>query len=182
MNMTGIAFLASAALLSVPVSASAHRLDEYLQATTIGLARDHILLHLRLTPGVDVADGVIHQIDRNGDGVLSSAEQHSYVAQIAQTLSLSLNGQDGHLLTDMATFPSVAAMKAGTGVIDLQFRMKISLGSGTFRLAYRNRGAGPDTVWLVNCLLPQDPALHVLQQKRSEDQSSYVMDFSVEPS
>ena len=169
-------------LLALRASARAHRLDEYLQATTIALAHDHILLHLRLTPGVDVAENVIRQIDRNGDGRLSFAERQSYVWQITQRLSFSLNGHSDRLLAEVAKFPSLTAMRTGTGVIDLQIRIQTGLQKGNYHLAYNNRGAGPETVWLVNCLQPQDPEIHIVQQKRSETQSSYLLDFAVTPS
>ncbi|MGY6770471.1 hypothetical protein [Komagataeibacter sp. NFXK3] len=179
MSRAGHACLAALALLALPASAQAHRLDEYLQATTFTLARDHIALHLRLTPGVDVAPGLIRQVDRNGDGSLSVREQHSYMAHVMQSLSLSLNGRSGQLVVQAMTFPSLAAMRTGTGVIDLELTMPARLRQGDNHLAYRNRGDGPDTVWLVNCLMPQDPAIHVMGQHRAADQSSYELDFSV---
>ena len=55
-------------------SASAHRLDEYLQATTIALERDRLVLQLRLTPGVAVAARVLASLDTNGDGTVSEGE------------------------------------------------------------------------------------------------------------
>lgn len=179
MSRAGQACLAAIAVLVLPASAQAHRLDEYLQATTFSLARDHIALHLRLTPGVDVAPGLIRQIDRNGDGSLSVSEQHAYVTHVMHTLSLSLNGQSEHLLVQAMTFPSLADMQNGTGIIDLELTMPARLRQGDNHLAYRNRGDGPDTVWLANCLLPQDSAIHVIGQHRAADQSSYELDFSV---
>ncbi|MFT8719438.1 hypothetical protein [Acetobacter sp.] len=182
MNKAGImAFAATCAMLS-PTLASAHRLDEYLQATTISLARDHITLHLRLTPGVQVAQTVIQQMDSNEDGNLSVAEQQAYVSWITQTLLLSLNGRTGHLAVESAMFPSIPAMKTGAGVIDLQFRVPAHLQSGTYHLTYTNKGMGPDTAWLVNCLVPKDASIRVIQQKRSENQSFYALDFTVRPS
>lgn len=38
--------------LSLVRGAAAHRLDEYLQATLIGVTRDGIDVEIRLTPGV----------------------------------------------------------------------------------------------------------------------------------
>lgn len=174
--------VAGVALL-LPVTASAHRLDEYLQATTIAPARDHLALHLRLVPGVDVAGAVIGQIDTDHDGRLSPAEQQAYVARVAHGLSVSLNGEPLALalVPDAATFPSLAAMRGGTGVLDLRFRVRAALKSGANHLAYRNAGAGPETVWLVNCLVPQDPGLHVLRQTRSQDQSDYQLDLMADP-
>ena len=41
----------------------AHRLDEYLQATTIAIEPDHLTLQLRLIPGVAVATKVLAFVD-----------------------------------------------------------------------------------------------------------------------
>ncbi|MFT9257180.1 MAG: hypothetical protein ABF535_03805 [Acetobacter sp.] len=174
------AFIATCALFVLPASVWAHRMDRTLQATTITLAQDHIMLHLRLTPGQDVAENIIRQMDRNGDGRLSFAERQAYVAQIEQRLSFSLNGHPAPLVAEIARFPSFTAIRTGSGIIDLQFRIKVSLQQGTYRLAYDSQGMGPETVWLVNCLMPRDPAIHVIQQKRSVNQSSYTLDFSVD--
>ncbi|RBM07454.1 hypothetical protein [Novacetimonas cocois] len=181
MNRVRIALFAAGVLLLPCASAMAHRLDEYLHATTFDLTRTHILLHLRLTPGMDVADRIIRQMDRNSDGRLSPVEQRAYVSQIMQGLSLSLNGRAARLRMETFTFPTIAEMRAGTGVIDLRFGVKTDLQTGSYRLTYHDRGGGTGTVWLVNCLLPQDPTIHVTEQKRSEDQSSYMLDFSISP-
>ncbi|WP_240161998.1 hypothetical protein [Gluconacetobacter azotocaptans] len=135
---------------------------------------------MRLTPGVDVADRVIGQIDRNGDGILSAEEQQAYARRIARSLSFSLNGKSVSLRPEAGAFPTIDAMKGGAGVIDMAFDVKTRLENGNYRLAYRNKASGPETVWLANCLLPQDPSIHVLQQKRSEDQSFYQLDFLVD--
>ncbi len=167
------------ALTATASPAAAHRLNQYLQATTIALAQDGLTLRLRLTPGVNVADQVIRTIDRNGDGVLSPEEQQAYAATVAQGLSLSLNGKSLSLRPEAGAFPSEAAMRAGSGTIDLQFAAKTTLSNGSYRLSYTNKVSGPQTVWLVNCLLPQDPAIHIVQQKRTENQSSYQLDFQI---
>ncbi|MCP1244091.1 EF-hand domain-containing protein [Acetobacter lambici] len=159
--------------------ASAHRLDEYLQATTVDLAREGVTLRLRLTPGVDVAGRVIPQIDRNGDGVISAEEQQAYAGRIAQSLSVTLNGKSVSLRAESGSFPTRSAIKGGEGVIALQFSVSGVLQKGTYHLAYTNHGAGPDTVYLVNCLQPQDQGVQVQGQKRSTDQASYQLDFTV---
>ncbi|MEJ5118726.1 hypothetical protein WH158_15055 [Gluconobacter cerinus] len=181
MSMSGNAFLVGAALLLLPITASAHRLDEYLQATTIALSRDHVALHLRLVPGVEVAEGVIRQMDTNRNGILSRTEQQAYVSRVTQSLSLSLNGQPLVLALNSATFSSLTAMHEGTGVVDLQFTSGASLQNGSNHLTFHNRGSGPETVWLVNCLVPQDPDLHVLRQTRSRNQSDYQLDIMATP-
>src|SRR5262245_65012781 len=49
---------------------SAHRRDELLQAARIAVGPERVDLELDLTPGIDVADGVIADIDRDGNGAL----------------------------------------------------------------------------------------------------------------
>ncbi|GBQ57388.1 hypothetical protein [Komagataeibacter swingsii] len=173
--------LAAAMLAATCGPAGAHRLDEYLQATVIDVTRQHIAVTLRLTPGVDVASTVIHQIDSNGDGILSPQEQQAYVARVRQGVSFSINGKPVSLNSVASVFPSVTALRTGSGVISLHFRIMTSLAPGSYRLAYANRGMGPDTVYLVNGLLPHDPAIHVERQERSVNQSTYALDFTVQP-
>ena len=55
--------------LSVATPALAHRLDEYLQATSFVVDGDHVEVQMRLTPGVEVFDRVLAAIDADGDGV-----------------------------------------------------------------------------------------------------------------
>lgn len=173
--------MAAMLLLSVTGMAQAHRLDEYLQATMIGITRQRVAVTLRLTPGRGVAPAVIHQIDSNGDGTVSPDEQHAYATRMARGLEISLNGHALSLRQGEAVFPSIAAMQAGSGVIVLQYEATVALTPGLYHLAYVNHASGPDVVYLVNTLMPDDPAIHPRQQHRSVDQSSYGLEFSVTP-
>src|ERR1700760_3470984 len=94
-------------------SAHAHRLNEYLQATTILLTRDSITLHLHLTAGSDVAKQVLKQVDANGDGVLSNAEQQAYAKFVIQNLVLNIDNNDNTLQLVSWNFPSVNAISNG---------------------------------------------------------------------
>ncbi|MFT8711388.1 hypothetical protein [Komagataeibacter rhaeticus] len=163
-------------------SAQAHRLDEYLQATVIDLTRHEVAVTLRLTPGVDVAPGVIRQIDGNGDGAISPAEQRAYGRAVAGGLSLSLDGRALPLRVRTLAFPSIAAMRAGDGMITLRLAAAVNPAPapGAHHLVYASHGAGPDAVYLVNALLPRDPGLRVTGQQRSADQSSCQLDFTVD--
>ncbi|OAJ67199.1 hypothetical protein [Gluconobacter cerinus] len=181
MSVIRPAFLVGIGAL-IPGMASAHRLDEYLQATTIDLARNHIALHLHLVPGVDVAKSVIQELDTNHDGTFSLFEERSYVSQIIHRLSVFLNGEQQPITLNTATFPPLKDIQGGTGVVDLQLTIITVPQIGFNHLIYINRGSGPETAWLVNCLLPSDPTFHILQQKRSPNQSDYQLDFQILPS
>src|ERR1700756_247828 len=79
-------------LLLLGGPASAHRLDEYLQATMLSVEKDHVQASMRLIPGVAVASSVIASIDSNGDGTLSTAEQRAYAERVLGDLSLTVDG------------------------------------------------------------------------------------------
>jgi hypothetical protein len=65
-------------------TASAHRRDELLQAARIAIDPTRVELQLDLTPGIEVADDLIADIDRDGDGVLSADEKRGYVAHVSR--------------------------------------------------------------------------------------------------
>ncbi len=85
-----VALVIGSVWLGCPVSAGAHRLDEYLQATRLSIAVDCVGLELDMTAGVNVAPHVVASIDTNRDGQISSAEGDLY-ARRANPLSLILN-------------------------------------------------------------------------------------------
>ena len=80
-----VAFLAVMAAVN---GLSAHRLDEYLQAARIDIEPDRAEVQLDLTPGVAVAEGVIADIDRDRDGVLSADEKDAYVSRVMCCLAI----------------------------------------------------------------------------------------------
>src|SRR5882762_7357605 len=70
--------------LSLVGGADAHRLDEYLQATLIGVTRDGIDVEINLTPGVAMLPLFMAAIDQDRDGRISSAEERAYVRRVAR--------------------------------------------------------------------------------------------------
>ena len=169
-----------AGLTAFVLPAWAHRLDEYLQATVIDVSRQEIDVVLRLTPGVDVASQVLHQIDANGDGKLSVHEQQQYTHHAVSQVSLMLDHAYLSLKLRDYVFPSVEELRTGSGTINLHLKVHAVLEPGKHQLRYNNQGAGPDTVYLVNVLLPHNSAIHIQSQKRSFNQAVYDLDFSVD--
>jgi hypothetical protein len=80
--------LCAVMFLSMATLALAHRLDEYLQATTFVVNGDHVEVQMRLTPGVEVFDRVLAAIDANGDGLISEAEQRAYAKQVSRARTI----------------------------------------------------------------------------------------------
>jgi hydrogenase/urease accessory protein HupE len=168
----------TAAILLLATPVSAHRLDEYLQATTIAVEKDHVALRLRLTPGVDVARQVLAGIDTNGDGVISKTEQQAYAAQVLHDLSLTIDGQSSRLRLISSSLPEIEEIKEGMGDIVLAFEANLPPGASRHRLTYENHHRSDVAAYLVNCLLPNDPAISIVGQDRNYDQSSYRLQFA----
>src|SRR5580658_4666732 len=83
--------------LSLAGGAAAHRLDEYLQATLIGVTPDGIDVQIQLTPGVAMLPVLMAVIDRDRDGRISPEEEQAYVGQVAREVELQVDGVPARL-------------------------------------------------------------------------------------
>src|ERR1700739_1457903 len=128
--------LCTVMFLSVATPALAHRLDEYLQATTLVVDGDHVEVQMRLTPGVEVFDRVLAAIDANGDGVISEAKQQALCGHVSRDLSLKIEGTPLEVRLVSSTFPKLVEMKEGMGDILLNFEAGLPPGGLNGRLTF----------------------------------------------
>ena len=169
--------IVGAMILLLPRITSAHRLDEYLEATLLSVEPDRVEASMRLVPGVAVSSAVIAGIDTNGDGVLSEAEQQAYAERVSRDVSLSVDSRPLVLHLVSANFPSLEEMKQGIGEIQLELAAKLPRGAADRRLRFENHHQGAIAVYLVNCLVPHDKNIRITAQSRNQDQSVYQLDF-----
>jgi hypothetical protein len=166
-------------VVSLAMPASAHRVDEYLQAALISLDqdRDHVEVFLRLTPGIAVSSTVLANVDTDGDGVLSNVEKRAYAERVLADMSLTVDGQ--RLMPKLVSldFPQVEEMKEGLGEIQLAFTAALPRGGSHRTLVFENHHQSRIAAYLVNCLTPRDRNIRVVAQNRNEDQSFYQLDY-----
>jgi hypothetical protein len=160
---------------------SAHRLDEYLQAARIAVEPDRVQLELSLTPGIAVADGIIREIDTDGNGGLSLDEQQSYANRVLRAIELHVDDAPPlHLKLAASTFPDVHAMRTGDVAITIRSEAVISpLAAGFHRVFFRNGNATADSVYLANALVPENDQVAVTRQQRDEGQTELTIDIVV---
>jgi hypothetical protein len=168
---------AVAIVLSFGATVSAHRLDEYLQATILSVERDRIQAFMRLVPGVAVYSAVLASIDTNGDGVISDAEQHAYAERVLHDLSLSVDGHALKLQLLSVDFPKLEEMKEGLGEIKIEFAANLTPGGANRKIAFENHHQPRISAYLVNCLVPRDRDIQIVAQNRNNDQSFYALDY-----
>jgi hypothetical protein len=169
--------LCCALLLLIATPAAAHRLDEYLQATTIAVEKGRVHAEIRLAPGVIVFPTVFADIDRNADGVASEPEQRAYAERVLRDLSLSVDGTRLSLRLVSWTFAPAKLLEEGRGEIQLKFEADVLGTADTRRLTFENHHQRRIGVYLVNGLVPRDPDIRLGAQRRSEDQSFYQLDY-----
>jgi hydrogenase/urease accessory protein HupE len=165
--------------LALVAPASAHQVDEYLQATTIAVETSRITLQLRMTPGVLVAQKVLAAIDANGDGTVSDAEQRAYAERVRGDLSVALDGRSLELRLLSSSFPNFEELTKGLSSILLEFDADVPPGGRARRLTLDNHHQAAIAVHLVNCLRPRDPDVQIVAQTRDYSQSSYQLDFAL---
>jgi len=175
--------LVAAIVLAAGGGASAHRHDEYLQATRLAIEPDGVRLELSLTPGIAVADAVIRDIDVNGDTVLSGSEQRTYAARVLRALSLRVDDTEVPLTLAAVSFPEAAALRSGDAAITLRARAgTVPTATAVHRLAFRNRNAVHGAVYLANALLPDDDRVAITGMTHAVDQRDLTLAYTVRAS
>jgi len=175
--MKAMLIAAAAICLVLEAPLSAHRLDEFLQATILSVEKDHVQASMRLIPGVAVSSAVIATIDSNADGVISEAEKWAYARRVLGDLSLSVDGiRLGPKLVSV-DFPQVEQMKEGLGEIHIEFTADLPQGGPSRRLILENHHESRSAAYLMNCLVPRDRDIHIVAQHRNEQQSFYQLDY-----
>ena len=160
--------------LSLTEGAAAHRLDEYLQATLIGVTRDGTDIEIQLTPGVAMLPVLMAVIDQDRDGRISSGEERAYVGRVAREVELRVDGVPAPLLFVESNFPSLDAMREGLGTIVIKLRTARS----GHELRFQNRHLPQVSAYLVNCLAAPSDGLVVGRQERDEAQRSIEFEYS----
>lgn len=174
--------LAALCFLLAGRAAWAHRIDEYLQATILSLNADRVNGSMRLIPGVLVAPSVIAMIDSNHDGVFSESETKAYAERVVGDLSITLDGKATTAQLDAWIVPEASHLRDGLGEIQIQYHLDLQPASGARRsLVLANHHLNAGSVYLVNVEVPQDPRLHVVDQKRNPRQSVYELDYRQTP-
>ncbi len=160
--------------LSLAGSAAAHRLDEYLQATLIGVTPDGIDVEIQLTPGVRMLPVLMAVIDQDRDGRISLGEERAYVGRVAREVELRVDGVPAPLSVIESKFPALEAMREGLGTIGIKLRTARS----GHELRFENRHLPQVSVYLVNCLAAPSDGLVVGRQERDEAQRSIAFEYS----
>src|SRR5580698_1946858 len=161
-----VAALVACALL-FGKTVSAHRIDEYLQATILSLEGNRVQASMRLIPGILVSSSVIASIDRNGDGVFSESEERAYAQRVLNDLTITIDGKSVQPKLISWSFPQPAQMRDGLGEIHVEYTTDLPSGGGNRRLMVANHHLNRTSVYLVNVLVPQDHDVRILAQKRN---------------
>ena len=156
---------------------NAHRVDEYLQATTIAVAKDRVHAEIHLTPGIQVFPVVLAVIDTNRDGAISVAEQRVYVARVLRDVSLRVDGGRLTFRLVSSKFPAIDELQEGRGAIQIDLDATIPRGGRERTLAFENDHMTKIGVYLVNGLVPTDPDIHYRLQSRNYEQSRYQLEY-----
>jgi hypothetical protein len=167
-------------VLAVPAESAAHRLDEYLQAARVSLGRDRVTLEVDLTPGANIASGIVALLDRDGDNTISPIEAAAYGQVVLADLVLELDGRLVAMTLTRVETPSIEEMRDGLGTIQLRAAGTLeAVASGRRQLYFRNDHQPAASVYLVNALIPEDGDVGVVAQTRDARQQGVRIDYNV---
>ena len=158
------------------VAAQGHRVDEYLQATRLGLSTNEVTLELDLTPGTLTTPQILPLIDLNRDGQVLPAEEAAYAQSVLDALTLKDNGRGLTFVLLAKEFPAADQMKEGLGTIRLTAKATLQPPTGgKHRLYYRNDHQTNLSVYLANAFLPP-PGIVITHQRRDELQREFEIE------
>lgn len=171
--------IATVLLAALAAPAFAHRLNEYLQATLLTIGKDQVAVSMRLIPGVDISSTVVNGVDTDRDGIISEAEGRAYARLVLADVSLRIDGIPLEPELTSVTFPAIDDIKEGTGEIHIEFTAALTPGRSSSRtLVFENHHQSPISAYLVNTLMRRDRDIRVISQHRTENQSSYELEYA----
>jgi hypothetical protein len=171
--------LALLAVVAIPATADAHRLDEYLQATRVRLEPRQIILELDLTAGSSIATDVIPLIDCDGNDIISPAEAAAYGRVVAAEMLIEVDGRASALTLSRVEAPSPAEIAEGVGTLRITARTDAPPGLGRHRMVLTNLHRPEGSVYLANALVPETPAIRILGQWRDASQQSFTLEYEL---
>jgi hypothetical protein len=169
-------------ILAMPMESDAHRLDEYLQAARVSLARDRITLEVDLTPGANIAPAIVALLDRDGDHTISPVEAGAYGQAVLADLVLELDGRSVAVTLTRVEAPSIDDMRDGVGTIQLRAVGSVeAVAAGRRYLYFRNNHQPGASVYMINALIPEDADVRVVGQSRDPRQQGARIEYNVGP-
>jgi hypothetical protein len=138
-----------------------------------------IRLKINLTPGIEIAETILRQIDRNGDRVISGDESAAYAKMLERDLAVQLDGRDTQLILTASYLPELEELLTGHGIIRMDFSIAAgSLSRGNHRLTVENRHFNSLGVYLFNAARPQSTSIRIARQTRNANQSRGEIEFA----
>ncbi len=173
-------FLTFLTLILLAPCAHAHRLDEYLQATQISVARDRIVIDIYLTPGTAVAPAILSTIDTNGDGLISNAEGAAYGEALLRSVRLTVDDQPRELSPSNSEYPPLEQLSSGIRFIHLEAVTPVIRESeGPHKIEFENNFDPRTSVYLANAMIPLDRIITIRRQQRDLLQRNLQIDYEV---
>ena len=174
-----VAALAATMIAAISPSANGHVLDEYLQSTLVVIEPGDIRLKINLTPGIEIADKLLSQIDHDGDGVISAGEAGAYAQMLKRDVTVRLDGRDTQLQLTASNIPELALLRTGHGIIQMEFSLTpCYFSGGNHRLTFENRHSNSFGVYLFNAARPRSESIRIVRQNRNNNQSQGEIEFA----
>jgi hypothetical protein len=165
-----------------PSEATAHRLDEYLQAARVAVRPDGIRLELDLTPGANIAESVIARIDADGDRRFSGEEGASYARVVLGDVGVWLDGVALAVRLQRVEVSTPQELLDGVGLIRIVATMPTVPIVARHELILRNAHETDRGVFLMNALVPASKNVIITAQSRDRRQQQFRMTYEVRSS
>ncbi len=175
------AWAVAALMLAICPATVAHRLDECLQATRIAVFHDHLTIKTYVTPGTLLAAGIFSKIDADGDGAISESEGRDYGEKFLRGISLHIDDVSQPIALAGFEYPTLAELSGGEAMIRFELSANTLRVAGRHQVVFQNDNDPTSSIYLANTMMPEDPSIAIVSQKRDQTQRAITIEYDVKP-
>ncbi|MDB5441520.1 MAG: hypothetical protein JWM33_3947 [Caulobacteraceae bacterium] len=138
---------------AIPGLVAAHPIDEIVQGAYLTLSPGQVGLELDLTPGPEIAAGVLAALDANGDKKISATEARAFALEVLKASSLSLDGKRAVWNVEKVVAPPYSNLLIGADTLKIYATAKRPEVKGPHSFDYRNSFQPAKSQWTANVFL-----------------------------
>jgi hypothetical protein len=140
MKLAGAALAAILTLaVAAPGDAMAAAVDEVTQSAELTLRPGEVRLQLDISPGAQVAQSVLRQIDADGDAVISDREGKAFGRLVLDQIHLTVDDRAAAWRLETVTAPPHENLRSGAGAIRILAVARRADREGVHTLTFENR-------------------------------------------
>jgi len=157
----------------VSSSATAHPVDEVVQAAYLAIEPRQVRLEFDISPGSAVSETILRDLDRDGDRRITTTESRAYGVRVLRRLPLAIDGIRVNWRLDQVGVPAYGSLAQQADTVRILAIAPAPLPRGGHLIGFTNAYRPAASVVMTNVFVRPAGAFRVGRQERSDDGRLY---------